>query len=183
MNEKVSTMKIGSWLSIVLFLAFYSATEGATIGELLANTEAGVTIEADGAVSFLHNRELGYNGDDDYYYVDDDAVDDDIYYYDDDVDEPYPVNIRGTIQITFWGSDAVPGRDNPYRNGVTSEPTSADLNRFMDVTEQFFLNEFDNFAMTRDKIADFRMGYLMSQYYPASSESDGQAKFLISFLK
>lgn len=155
------------FLSALLLLASHSAVvDAATIRELIETTESGADISADGTVSIIQDRELGSYADD-YYYDDDD----DNGYYDDDInnEESYNVNIRGTMEIGFMP------------DAVVQEPTQADINQFFDVTENFFLDNFEQFRLTRGKVDGFRMGYLLSQYFPAAGETDGKAKFLISF--
>lgn len=153
------------FVSALLLLASHSAVvNAATIRELIENTESGAVISADGTVSIIQDRELGSYSDD-YYY------DDDNEYYDDDInyEDSYNVNVRGTMEIGFMP------------DAVAQEPTQADINQFFDVTENFFLDNFEQFRLTRGKVDGFRMGYLLSQYFPAAGEADGKAKFLISF--
>jgi len=85
----------------------------------------------------------------------------------------YAANIRGIMQLNYFSDTG-------------ESPSNADINSFFDATEAFFSDTLvDTFGQANfvfnNKGNAVRMGFLQSEFSPATVETDNMAKFLISF--
>lgn len=125
-----------------------------TMGAVVADIRTGITEITVSEGEDLNNRRLHSDSYDSYDSHDDHG--------------PYKLDVRGYTQIAMF-SDSTSGA-----------PTTADVNAFFDATEEFYLEAFEENDRT-EGIVDFRMGHYESEYSPSTEETDGMAKFMISW--